>query len=70
MKILLYYFIFYKQTWRQILRILKVYFYEFFDVLIPTYICKIVDKEAKISQSRNARSSALETTGSESLKLP
>lgn len=52
------------------MRILKVYFYEFFDVLIPTYICKIVDKEAKISQSRNARSSALETTGSESLKLP
>lgn len=70
MKILLYYFIFYKQTWRQILRILKVYFYELFDVLIPTYICKIVDREAKISQNGNARSSALETTGSESLQSP
>lgn len=70
MKILLYYFIFYKQTWRQMLRILKVYFYELFDVLIPIYICKIVDKEAKISQSRNASSLPLETTGLGSLKSP
>lgn len=52
------------------MRILKVYFYELFDVLIPTYICKIVDREAKISQNGNARSSALETTGSESLQSP
>lgn len=68
MNILLYYFIFYKQAWRPILRILKVYFYELFDVLIPTYICKIVDREAEISQSGIARSSVLKTTGSGALK--